>query len=90
LLFARKIATGTCLIKRRSFNLSDGFDEEFPIAEGYCLFLRMLAHGFDKADYLDYQAVLYRVHENQKSKRDTPEKIEYRENIMKQINTKYL
>lgn len=90
LVLARKIATGTCLIKTDSFYAVGGFDEEFDIAEGYCLFLRLLNAGFKNYDFLNHQAVYYRLHKNQKSKRDTPEKIAYREKTMKEINKKYL
>ena len=90
LVLARKIATGTCLIERLAFNHVGGFDESFDIAEGYCLFLKLLKANFTNFHYLDYQSVYYRLHNNQKSKRDTKAKIEYRENIMNQINKKYL
>jgi len=90
LVLARKIATGTCLFNTESFRNVEGFDESFDIAEGYCLFLKMLNSGYKNFDYLNYQSVYYRLHSKNKSKINNLIKKEYRENIMKQINKKYL
>ena len=89
LILMRKISCGASLFKKESFLKVGGFDTQFNIAEGYCLYLRLMAKGFNKFNYANSNIIFYRIHDDNKSNRDTKIKRSAREIQMKAINTKY-
>lgn len=89
LICENKIGGGTALVNRKSFLAVGGMDDNFNIAEGRILWLRLLNGGFNNFYFLDLVTIHYRLHDNQKSRNISAEKSKLRKQEMADIQNKY-
>ena len=89
LITDRKMTAGTTLINLKALNRVGGFDAEFSIAEGHCVYLRLILSGKYKFSYANIFSINYRKHYEQKSMQLSIENKNKRAIEMQAIENKY-
>ena len=89
LIVNKKMSSGASMFKRSSYLAVGGMDTKYNIAEGLILYLRLFNKGFRNFVYLPYCTIRYRIHDNQKSSRQTKLQKMERDYIINQILSEY-